>query len=131
MKAVSVLKTVLAVLTALLAGLIGLSLFFSDLGPGETWTERLAIAGLLFFGVGLLLGLFHQRAWALSGLTAWGALFLGLVGLLTAPSKGLATTEWLETLGLLLLPLGLALAGGYLGALVARRFPPPRSYRRR
>ncbi len=114
------MRMVLAVIIALLAGLLGLSFVFSDPGPGESLMWRLAEAALLFFFSGVLTGYLYSRSWRLAGLAAWGAVLLALASLLSAAGEGLTGGELVQLLALLLVPLGLALAGGYLGALLFR-----------
>jgi hypothetical protein len=118
-----VIRVLLFGLIALLLGLFGLSLFFSDLGPGETWTRRLVIAALLFFLSGLFIGYLNPKLWIIAGLTAWGPVLFGSTGLINilsgaVPSLGIV---WVQVLAMLLLPLGLALLGAYVGALVGRK----------
>lgn len=116
-----ILKTILVAAIVLLVGLLGLSMFFADLGPGETLTSRLTQAALLFFLSGALIGYLHNRTWMLAGLVAWGPVLLSLVRLPSAVIGGIPVSGLAELFAFLLLPLGLALAGGYLGALLANR----------
>ena len=100
-------------------GFSGLSLLFSDLGPGETYVSRALIAGLFFFLASLFIGYFNPSRWWLSGLVAWGGVFLGIGALLGSPGKG--AKEFLLSLGVLVLPLGISLFGGKRGAKLNKR----------
>jgi peptidoglycan/LPS O-acetylase OafA/YrhL len=107
---------------ALVAGLVGLALVFTDIGPSDTLTGRTTTGALFFVLAGLVLGLMHPRGrgWLLSGLVAWGMVALGLVGVAVSirdPASG--------DLGLALTfltgPLVCALIGGLVGAKLVRR----------
>ncbi|MFH1031856.1 MAG: hypothetical protein V1767_04785 [Chloroflexota bacterium] len=80
-KSWGVVRIVCFAIGELLLGLFGLSLFFSDPGPGETLLSRFVIAVVLYFTVGLITGFFNPRVWLLAGLVSWGGVMLGLVGL--------------------------------------------------
>jgi hypothetical protein len=69
-------------LFALVIGLFGLSLLFSDLGPGETWANRVIMLVALYAVSGLIIGYINPKLWMIAGLTAWGAALLGIVALM-------------------------------------------------
>jgi hypothetical protein len=111
----------LATLLALLVGLAGLGLVFTDIGPGGTGAGRVVTGAALFFLGGLGVGLLapEGRAWLLAGACAWGLLLLGGMGLwltLTSPASGDPALAALFVLG----PLTASLAGGLVGARLRR-----------
>lgn len=114
------MRTLLTVLIVLAAGVVGLGLVFTDLGPGRTGAARVWTGGLFYFLAGTLVGWLNGgsagRRWAAT--TAWGMILLGAVGLwisLTDPASGDLALALLFLLG----PLGSALLGGTLGAALA------------
>lgn len=111
-------KKILFVFFAFILGFFGLSLLFSDLGPGETATSRLVTTALFFLISGFIIGVVNSIAWRLSGFVAWGGILLGVSGALSLIPNG---AQALSALGIALGALGLALLGGYLGALVVRK----------
>ncbi len=76
------LKGCISGVFALALGFVGLSFLFSDLGPGETWAGRFIGLTVLYLGSGLVIGYVNPKLWMIAGLTAWGALLLGIVGLI-------------------------------------------------
>ena len=76
------LKAFISGLFALVIGLFGLSLLFSDLGPGETWANRVIMLVALYAVSGLIIGYINPKLWMITGLTAWGAALLGIVALM-------------------------------------------------
>ena len=76
------LKAFISGLFALVIGLFGLSLLFSDLGPGETWANRVIMLVALYAVSGLIIGYINPKLWMIAGLTAWGTVLLGIVGLI-------------------------------------------------
>lgn len=115
------LKIAVTVVLALVLGALGILYVFMDIGPTETEAGRLLTGIVLFLAAGLGLGFLNPegRAWLLSGIAAWGLMLLGGYGLwisVTHPPSadlGLALT-------FLVGPLGLTLAGGWLGARLRR-----------
>ena len=106
------IRIVAAVLVALVLGFLGLSLVFSDLGPGESTLTRTLVTVLTFLGGGFITGLIAgSRAWPLSILSAWGPILLGLVAMRFGIDR---------LFTLVLPPLLLSLLGGYLSMLVTR-----------
>ncbi len=121
------LRTLIFVILALVLGVVGLSMVFSNLGPGESETSRVFVAVLFFFLCGLGIGYFNPRAWIISGLSAWGGLLFGLFLTVSAVSKYgsyafAAQQPPYISVGLLtlLLPVSLALLGGYVGSRLRR-----------
>jgi hypothetical protein len=105
---------------ALLLGSFGLVLAFSDLGPGESWTGRAAVAVLFFILCGFGIGYFNPHGWLLAGLTAWGGVLPGGLIIFAAidPPENIGVIpppNISYDLIVLFIPPGLALAGGYMG----------------
>ena len=111
-----------SVLFALVVGLFGLSLFFSDFGPGETIAVRFLIAGLVFLFSGLVIGLINPRSWLLSGMVGWGGFLLSLLGMFRLEDVPLALLT-------LVVSLGPAFLGGYTGSLISRKYCLRRLFR--
>lgn len=116
------MRKLLTVLIVLAAGIAGLGLVFTDLGPGDTEAARLWTGGVFYFLAGSLVGWLNGgrsgRRWAAA--TAWGMILLGVVGVwisLTDPASADLRLALLFLLG----PLGAALLGGALGAALADR----------
>ena len=99
-------------------GVLGLSGFFSDLGPGESERERIAfVVGVYVVGGGLL-GALLPRRWYLAVLSAWGPLLVSAPGLLVPLSRGQATPYWSYILlGLVGAP-AVAVAAGFAGSRI-------------
>lgn len=121
------LKTLVFVILALVLGVVGLSMVFSNLGPGESETSRVFIAAIFFFLCGLGIGYFNSRAWIVSGLSAWGGILFGLLLIVSAMSKygskafAAQQPPYISAgLLILLLPVSLALLGGYVGSRLRR-----------
>jgi hypothetical protein len=104
----------LAAVLALALGFAGLSLLFSDLGPGESIGERTAVMAGFYALAGLLVGVLSRGSWPLVALTAWAAVLLLPVALVNGRPG--------EVVQLLLATLGAALAGGWLAVLLRRRW---------
>ena len=122
------LKTVAFAVVALVLGVIGLSMSFSDIGPGESTTSRIALGALFFFICGLGIGYFNPRAWIISGLSAWAGVLMGgflVIGAIrTHGVNALAAQEppYIAVgLALLLVPLGLSLLGGHTGKRLSNK----------
>lgn len=121
-------KSVLSVIFAMLIGVFGLSLVFSDLGPGEAWWGRVLVATLFFFFCGLGIGWFNPRFWMIAGLSAWGGILMGGLLVFFALSKyGTAAFDAHEppyiSVGLIMLflPVTFSLVGGYVGKMIGQR----------
>jgi peptidoglycan/LPS O-acetylase OafA/YrhL len=115
------LKGTGVVAIALVSGLIGLALVFTDIGPSDTLAGRTTASALFFAVAGLVLGLMnpHGRGWLLSGLAAWGMVALGVVGVAVSISDPVSGDLGLA-LTFLAGPLLCALTGGLIGAKLAR-----------
>ena len=107
---------------AFILGLFGLAFLFSDLSPNEFWSNRVLIAVLYFFLCGLGIGFFDRKMWIISGLTAWGGIFLGgFISLAAIGRYGSSAFSAQEppyiSAGLIMIfmPAALALTGGYIG----------------
>ena len=90
-------------------GFFSITLFFSDLGPGETLFSRFVIAVILYLVVGLIIGFFNPKAWMLAGLVSWGAVMLGLIGLVRGEDVSYSFL-------MVVFSLGPSLLGGLLGS---------------
>jgi len=113
------MKTVLSILAVILAGVVGLSLVFTDLLPVAPGGGRVIAGGVFYLAVGFLLARLHAAGrplrWAVA--SAWGLMLLGVIGVwisMTDRSSG----DW--TLALLFL-VGPGIAAGVGGVLGARR----------
>ena len=80
-------KNAFSVIFAMLFGVFGLSLVFSDLGSGEAWWARVLVATFFFFFCGLAVGWFNPRFWIIAGLSAWGGILMGGLFVLASLSK--------------------------------------------
>lgn len=83
----NVVKGIIFAVIAIILGLIGFSLFFSDLGSQESEVNRIVIIVLFFFVSGLVIGYFNPRIWMLAGLTAWLCVLFGGGVLLRGATK--------------------------------------------
>lgn len=109
---------------ALILGVIGLSLVFSDLSHEESMATRIVIATLFFFFSGVVIGFFNPAWWMTSGITAWGGVLMGGVITLSAIRRyGMEAFGSQEpphiSSGLIMLffPITFSLTGGYIGRL--------------
>lgn len=106
-------------LVAIGLGFFGLSMVFSDLGPGETWDTRIALAVLFFTISGLVLGFLSPTRWRLAGLVAWGPVLMGMGSVLASVEGGLQEV----LVGLIFfMALPVAVMGGFFGKRVRRRW---------
>lgn len=108
-------------LIVIAAGIVGLALVFTDIGPGRTGVQRIGLGAVFFLLAGGLLGWLGSGGkpmrWA--GASAWGMILLGIVGVwisATDPSSG----DWGLALLFLFGPLVCALLGGWLGGRLPR-----------
>jgi len=113
------MKTLLSVFAVIVAGLIGLSLVFTDLLPVTGGGGRVIAGAVFYLVVGFLLARLNAGGrplrWALA--SAWGLILLGVIGVwISMTDRG--SRDW--TLALLFL-IGPAVAAGAGGALGARR----------
>lgn len=127
-------KIALSVIFALLSGVFGLSMVFSDLGPGEAWWGRVLVATIFFFFCGLAVGWFNPRFWIIAALSAWGGIFMGGLLVFFALSKyGKAAFDAQEppyiSVGLIMLflPVTFSVVGGYIGKLIGQRLAKAKS----
>jgi hypothetical protein len=116
------LKALVIAGVAFILGVVGLSLVFSGVGSGESATGRIIVSAVFFLICGLGIGYFDPRAWIISGLSAWGSTLVGAF-LVFAAIRKYGTNAFAAQeppyvsvgLVLLLVPLSLALLGGYIG----------------
>lgn len=111
------MKTALAVLIVLIAGLVGLALVFTDWIPLPLGWPRLLGGAAFYFAVGLALGRLRggRRPIAWAVFATWGLIALGLVGLwisFTDPASGDLELAFVFLLG--------PAAAAALGAWIAR-----------
>jgi hypothetical protein len=110
------MRKLLLVLIVIVAGVVGLALVFTDIGPGRTGVARGVVGAVFFLLAGGLVGWINVRGrpllWAAA--TSWGMVLLGILGSwisATDPTSG----DWSLALTFLLGPLACALFGGWLG----------------
>lgn len=114
------MKTLLCVLVVVAAGLAGLAFVFTDVLVVPPGPVRIAVAGLFYVAVGLLLAALRPGGspfrWAVA--SGWGTAILGLVGLWVS-----ITDAGSGDLALALIFLfGPALAAGFGGWIGVRAF---------
>lgn len=119
------LRTISAILLALVIGFVGLRLLYSDLGPGETITQRLYITEAVYFTAGLAIGLTSPNKWWLAGLAAWGGVLLAVASLFNP-----VRDTWL-TLIFLIASLLPSFVGGYTGSFIGKRHLWQRLWRKK
>ena len=110
---VDIIQAVLFGLAALVLGFVGVSLLFSDLGPGETMASRLFTAVIFFLVTSFAVSYFNPWHWWLGGLVSWGGVLLGVGGLIRGPT--------IETLLYLLPSVAPSFVGAYLGGIVGEK----------
>ena len=116
------LRFVIALLIAVLAGVGGLLLLYTDIGPGDVGPPRAAMGAIYFLGAGFAIGAVNPRGrgWWLAGIAAWTLVVIGAVGVrvsLTDP----ASADMPLALLLLVGPVVCSLIGGRLGARMMAR----------
>jgi len=116
------MSNLVSVILAFSLGFFGLALLFSDSSADESGSNRIVVAILFFFLCGVGIGFFNPKMWIISGLTAWGGIFLGgFITLIALPRYGINAFGAQEppyiSAGLIMffLPVALALTGGYIG----------------
>lgn len=124
-------KNEVVCLLAFLFGFGGWIFVFSDLGPGETWPARIAIASAYFLLTGGTIGFLHPRGWLIALLISWAAVLMGgfiiFIALIRYGTEAFAAAEPpYVTSGLVMVfgSLVMALFGGILGRLLARILTP-------
>lgn len=115
------MKKLLMTLIVIAAGIVGLALVLTDIGPGRTGMGRVAVGAVFFLLIGVLLGWLGSGGkpvrWA--GAAAWGMILLGIVGVwisATDPASG----DWGLAFTFLFGPLACAVIGGWLGGRLHR-----------
>lgn len=115
------MKKLLMVLIVIAAGIVGLALVFTDIGPGRTGMGRVVVGAVFFLLVGVLLGWLGSDGkpmrWA--GAPTWGLILLGIIGLwisATDPASG----DWGLAFMFLFGPLVCALIGGWVAGRLRR-----------
>ena len=108
-------------LVALITGFVGLTGFFSDLGPSETGTERIVLL-LVSYAVGCgLVGALLPRAWYFALIAAWGPVLIALPGLVNKVVRGGPFPFWSFLLEALVAVPAAALVFGYAGSWLRKR----------
>jgi hypothetical protein len=102
------MKKLIMILIVIAAGIIGLALVFTDIGPGRTGVARIAVGAVFFLIAGALVG------WLASGgrPMRWAAWISA-----TDPASG----DWGLALTFLFGPLVCALLGGWVGGRLHHR----------
>ena len=101
-------------LAVLVVGFFAMSLFFSDLGPGESLFSRFVTAVIVYFVAGLIIGFFNHKVWILAVLVSWGGVILGLIGLVNGEDVGIS-------LLIIVMSLGPSALGGFLASYAAKK----------
>jgi peptidoglycan/LPS O-acetylase OafA/YrhL len=114
-------RTVIAVGLGVVVGGLALPFVFSDLSSAERIAERVAIAASIFFLGGALVGWVAVRRWPLSALCAWPPLGMGLVMLISKVTVQGEVPPWPTIGAFLLVPLAVAVFGGYAGYRLGSR----------
>jgi peptidoglycan/LPS O-acetylase OafA/YrhL len=127
----TIVRILLAIVLCLAAGFWGLLVLFSDLPPAQPraiWFVYLTGGHLL---AGFFVGFLLPLRWRFSIAVAWGAIVVGLLGLLSVASRshggstlGVPLSEEiaLTVFALVIVPAAAAM-GGYAGSLVGRKWP--------
>ena len=117
----SIVKNVISVIVAIIMGFFAFGAFFTTMSyVGEAF--RAAIyGGISFLLVGLIIGYLNPRGWMLTAVMNWGGILFGPYATITEiPKKSGDPLSAFEGLGLIFLPLGLALLGGYGGKILKK-----------
>jgi hypothetical protein len=115
------IRIVIAVLLIALLGFYGIIFFFADLGPGESWFSRLALAFTFYTIVSAIIAWLVYPRWQMALLVFWGCLAVAILNLQTVLGGG--TESKLNELALIVVPL----AGTLLGISVIRILKSPRA----
>jgi hypothetical protein len=107
---------VIAVLLIALLGFYGIIFFFADLGPGESWFVRLAIALTFYVIASAIIAWLVYPNWQITLLVLWGCLLVAILNLPTVLSEG--TESRLNELALVGVPLAGTLIGIRLTAVL-------------
>jgi hypothetical protein len=105
---------VVAVLLIVLLGFYGIIFFFADLGPGESWFSRLALAFTFYTIASAIITWLVCPRWQLVLFVLWGCLAVAILNVQTVLSE--STESKLNELALIVVPL----AGTLLGISVIR-----------
>ena len=109
---------------AIIFGFIGFYRSFADLNPDESMLDRVIFEIGLYLIAGLAIGFINPDGWFLSGFAAWGGfLWWGLAMIFAVNKYGWGAWSRIETpdplsLAILILPLCIAMIGGYLGKIL-------------
>jgi len=116
------MKTILSLITVVLAGAAGLAFVFTDVLVAPLGLGRIGVGGVFYVLIGFLLGRLQAGSrpirWALA--SGWGLALLGAVGLwisLTERSSADFPLAFLFLLG----PASAALLGGWIGGRATAR----------
>lgn len=126
----TIVRILLAIAVCLVAGFWALLVLFSDLPPQQSraaWLLYITGGHLL---AGFFVGFLLPLRWRLAVAVAWGAIVVGLFGLLSTgirsnsvgtPAVGASSAVALTIFALVLVP-AVAGSGGYVGSLVGRKW---------
>jgi hypothetical protein len=106
------IRIVIAVLLIIVLGFYGIIFFFADLGPGESWFSRLAVAFTFYLVVTAIIAWLVYPRWQMGLLVLWGCLSVAILNLQTVVSEG--TESKLNELALIVVPM----AGSALGVSI-------------
>ena len=103
------IRIVIAVLMIIILGFYGIIFFFADLGPGERWFSRLAVAFTFYVIVSVIIAWLVYPRWQVVLLVLWGCLSVAILNLQTVLTEG--TESKLNELALIVVPLAATLFG--------------------
>jgi len=109
-----VIRKIAASLLIIMGGFIGITFFFSDFGPGETWVSRFTVAFAYYLVLSAVIRLLTNSKFAF--LALWG---VGLVALLSLPS---IFTDGLRSFAQEFFMIGVPLLGMLVGNKVIKFF---------
>ena len=113
------IRIVIAVLLIALLGFYGIVFFFADLGPGESWFVRLAIAFTFYAIASAIIAWIVYPKWQMALLVLWGCLSVAILNSPTVLSEGMESK--LNELALVAVPLAGTLIGISLTTVVKSR----------
>jgi hypothetical protein len=113
------IRIVIAVVLIIVLGFYGIIFFFADLGPGESWFSRLAVALTFYTFVSAIIAWLVYPRWQMALLVLWGCVSVAILNSQTVVSE--STESKLNELALIVIPLaGCALGIGLTSILKSR-----------